>query len=52
MDKNETETGLGDVEDSFPANRIEIINSNIANNDTKTIHDKIEKYDQLDSEER
>ena len=29
-----------------------MINQNIANNDVKTIHEKIEKYEELDSEQR
>jgi hypothetical protein len=39
-------------EDAFPVNKIELINQNIANNDPSTIHSKIEKYEELDSEQR
>jgi hypothetical protein len=52
MDPNDSSTGLGDIEEFFPTNRMEIINQNIANNDAKTIHDKMEKYEELDSEQR
>lgn len=43
---------LNDIEEFFPKNNIELINKNIATNDPKTIHDKIEKYEELDSEQR
>ena len=52
MDPDESTNGLGGIEEFFPTNRIEIINQNIANNDAKTIHDKMEQYEQLDSEQR
>ena len=43
--KDETQNGLGNIQELFPAaNRIEMINQNIANNDVKTIHEKMEKY--------
>lgn len=41
-----------DIEEFFPKNKQEIINKNIANYDAQTIHDKIEKYEELDSEQR
>jgi len=41
MEKSSPENSLGDIEEFFPANRLEIINQNIANNDPSTIHDKI-----------
>lgn len=33
--------GIEEVEEYFPRNKQEIIEKNIANNDPKTIHDKI-----------
>jgi len=50
MDKGE-ENG-SDIEEFFPKNKQEIINKNIANYDPQTIHDKIEKYEELDSDQR
>ena len=41
-----------DIEDFFPWNNVEIINNSIANTDINTLHDKIQKYDELDSEQR
>ncbi len=50
MEKGE-ENG-SDIEEFFPKNKQEIINKNIANYDPQTIHDKIEKYEELDSDQR
>lgn len=49
MEAKEGVEALGDIEDNFPKNKQEIIEKNIANKDPKTIHDKIEKYEELDS---
>jgi hypothetical protein len=52
-DNKETSTQqINDIEEFFPKNNIELINKNIATSDPKTIHDKIEKYEELDSEQR
>lgn len=52
MEPKEGQNAIGDIEEFFPTNRIEIINQNIANNDARTIHDKMEKYEELDSDQR
>lgn len=41
MEPREEQEGLGDIEENFPRNKVEIIEKNIANKDPKTIHDKI-----------
>jgi hypothetical protein len=40
MEPTHPELGI-EIEEFFPTNRQEIIEKNIANNDSKTIHDKI-----------
>jgi hypothetical protein len=40
------------MEEAFPKSKIEMINKNLATTDPKSIHDKIGKYEELDSEER
>ena len=45
-------SNLVEIEEYFPTNKQEIISNSIATNDAQTIHDKLEKYEHLDTEER
>ena len=42
--------GLDETDELFPKNKQEIISNSIATNDAQTIHDKLEKYEHLDTE--
>ena len=44
MKNEKSSQDLNSIDEQFPISQIEIINRNIATSDSKTIHDKLEKY--------